>query len=122
MPPLTKCVTIRSAEQMANRNVRLTNCEKCYIYIDAPVNSIFIQNCIGCTIVVASVAQVCTFDKCENSNLTVATNFLRVGSSVDSIISSFSRYPPFLYGDNRSLHLGPHNAAYEALKHHLDEA
>lgn len=76
VPALTKCVTVRDEEQAYNKNIRLMNCEDSYIYIDSPINSISLTNCLNCTIVVAAVRDVCTIDKCEKSKITIASNFV----------------------------------------------
>lgn len=76
VPALTKCVTIRDDESSYNKNIRLMNCEDSYIYIDSPINSISITNCVNCTIMVAAIKNVCTIDKCEKSKISVASNFI----------------------------------------------
>lgn len=64
------------------------------------------------TIFVAAVSKICSIEKCENVNITVVSNFLRVGNTVDSIIYYYGSYYPVLYGDNRSITLAPNNANY----------
>lgn len=120
VPQISKCVSVRTEDLVGGRHVRLNNCEKCYIYIDAPVESISISNCFGCTVVVAACRQVCTIDKCEATNVTVASTLIRIGSCADCIINSCSKFSPFLFGDNQNLKLGPHNAGYENIEPFLE--
>lgn len=59
---------------------------------------------------------MCTIEKCENCILVVAANEVRIGSSVDTLVHSYTPlYPPVVYGDTRNLRLAPHNASYEKL-------
>jgi hypothetical protein len=61
--------------------------------------------------------------KCENVNLTVASGVVRVGNCVDSAVNCYSHLaPPVVFGDTRSLTLGPHNASYPDLKDLLTKA
>lgn len=122
VPALTKCVTIRDEESALHKNIRLMNCEDSYIYIDAPINSISITNCVNCTIMLAAVSKVCTIDKCEKSSVSVASSFLRIGSSVDCKIYSYTQGQTFLFGDNRNLQFAPFNVGYTGLEGHVSAA
>lgn len=53
-------------------------------------------------------------------SITVATNFIRIGSCVDSKVFSYSIQVPYLFGDNRGVVLAPFNAGFVGLKQHLD--
>lgn len=86
------------------------NCEDSYIYIDAAVLSLSVTNCTNTTVFISSVNKMCTIDKCENLTITVASNFLRIGNTIDSTIYYYGSYYPVLYGDNRSVILAPNNA------------
>ena len=92
------------------KEVKIIGCEESIIYIDACVKFVSILNCVNCTIFVSAVSKVTTIDKCEKTKVTVASNFLRVGNTIDSRINFYGAYPPVLYGDNRSITLGPYNA------------
>ena len=81
--------------------MKITNCEDSYIYIDSSVKTIIIKDCVNTTIFIAAVNKICSLEKCENISLTVASNFLRVGNTVDSTIYYYGSYFPVLYGDNR---------------------
>jgi hypothetical protein len=61
-------------------------------------------------------------DKCENLTLTVAANYLRVGNTVDSTINYYGSFNPILYGDNRSITIGPYNANYADLIERIKDA
>jgi hypothetical protein len=122
IPTLTKCVTIRDEESVLNKDLRLNNCFDSYVYIDCPINSITITNCINCTVMVAAARRVCTIDKCEKVNLTVACDFLRINSCVDCNIYSYSIHSPFIFGDNRFVIMAPFNTGYLSLKNHVESA
>lgn len=122
IPTLTKCVTIRDEESVLNKDLRLTNCEDSYVYLDCPINSITITNCVNCTIMVAAAWKTCTIDKCERVNLTVACNFLRISSSVDCNVYSYTINPPFIFGDNRNVIMAPFNSGYTSLQNHVESA
>ncbi len=83
---------------------------------------ISIINCVNTTVFVAAVKKVCTVDKCENLTLTVASNFLRIGNTIDSTFNFYGSYVPVLYGDNRSITIGPYNANYVDLIPAITEA
>lgn len=119
---LNKSVTVKDRLLCSNKEVRVLNCEESYIYIDACVKFISIVNCVNTTVFVASVKKVCTVDKCENLTLTVASNYLRVGNTIDSTINYYGSFNPVLYGDNRSIIIGPYNANYTELIDRIKEA
>ena len=77
--------------------------------------SVSIINCVNTVVFVAAVNKACTIEKCENVIVTVTSNFLRVGNTIDSKIYYYGSYFPILYGDNRSIILGPNNANYNEL-------
>ena len=89
MNGLNKCVTIRD-NAIQNRDVRLLGCEDSYIYIDTNVKYMQIQNCVNCTILVAAVNKACLIDKCENTTITVASNYLKIGNSVDCTLFCYT--------------------------------
>jgi len=94
------------------KDVRIVACEDSYIYIDSAVLYLSVVNCVNTTVFIAAVNKVCTIEKCENLTITVASNFLRVGNTVDSTIYYYGSYYPVLYGDNRSITMAPNNANY----------
>ncbi len=65
---------------------------------------------------------MCTVDKCERLALSVAANAFRIGNSIDCKLALYAVSQPVLFGDNRAIHLGPHNAAYEELMGHVKRA
>lgn len=104
------------------KDIRLIACEDSYIYIDSSVLTLSIINCVNTTIFVAAVNKTCTIEKCENVIVTVASNFLRVGNTIDSKIYYYGSYFPVLYGDNRSITLAPNNANYNEFYERLKNA
>mmetsp|Transcript_2001 Transcript_2001/g.3546 ORF Transcript_2001/g.3546 Transcript_2001/m.3546 type:complete len:186 (-) Transcript_2001:393-950(-) len=128
MNSLYRCVSLKSFEEIyqpynSNCKLSITGCEESLIYVDANVDTLLIASCINCTIYVAAVSKICTVEKCEKVTVCVATNQLRIGSSVDSTIHSYTpSFPPVVYGDTRNLRFGPHNASYPLLSDHLKRA
>jgi hypothetical protein len=110
---LSKCVTLK--ENLQNKNVKISQCEDSYIYINSNCNNVKISNCNNCTIVLGSVSRITSIDKCENCNITCATNLIRVSNTIDSTIFSYSISEPILFGDNRALVMAPHNVYYNDL-------
>lgn len=107
----------------SNCKVSITDCEDSNIYIDSSVEALQINSCANCTIFVAAVSKVCTLEKCENVTLCVASNELRIGNCVDSVIHSYTpSFPPIVYGDTRNLRMAPHNATYQFMTAHLQRA
>jgi hypothetical protein len=49
---LSKCVTTKDAQSLSGKNIKLTNCDDSYVYINSNVNLIKISNCINCNIFV----------------------------------------------------------------------
>lgn len=90
-------------------NLRITQCEDSHIFIDYPLNTLSITQCTNCTIFVASVKFVTTISYCEKVTVCVASNILRIQNTIDSSFYYYGSYAPLLYGDCRSLLLGPHN-------------
>lgn len=111
-PALSKCVTIRDQDSVENKDLWLINCEDSFVYLDCPINSISLTNCFNCTIVAPAVKWTCTFDKCEKMTISIASNFVWIGSCVDSKIYLYSAWTPFLFGDNRGVILAPCNIGY----------
>ena len=70
----------------------------------------------------ASSNKVVSIDKCENCNICLATNLLRISNSIDTNIFSYILQNPILYGDNRGIMLGPNNIFYSELSLHLKNA
>ena len=88
---LNKCVTVRDADSLdEGKDVRVIACEDTYVYLGNMVDCLQVSNCVNCTIFVASVARVCTLDRCENVTLCVASNYLRIGNCVDCTVYSYT--------------------------------
>jgi len=104
------------------RDIKISNCEDSYIYIDSSVRTVTIKECVNTTIFIAAVSKVCSVEKCENLTLTVASNLVRVGNSVDSTIFYYGSYFPILFGDNRQITLGPNNTNYNELIERVKKA
>jgi len=58
-------------------------------------------------------------DKCENTNLTIITNLIRIGNCIDTNVYVAGLRQPIIYGDSRSIILAPHNANYKKINLHL---
>lgn len=84
-------------------------------------STIQIQNCSNCTVFVLAVRQLCTVDKCENVAVTLSCSMVRVGNTIDSQFYYYGPMGPILYGDNRNIQLGPHNANYIDLPYAVKE-
>lgn len=113
---LNKCVAIKGEEMAQLMDVRISNCEDSYIYINQAVDCLLVQECSNCTVFCASVRRVCTVKDCESSSVTVASSCTRIGNAVDCSVYSYSHMGgPIVYGDTRNLLLGPHNAGYSEL-------
>lgn len=122
MNGLNKCVTVKDSA-LRDMDVRIIGCEDSYIYIDASVKFMQISNCVNCTILVAAVSKTCFMDKCENTVVCVASNYLKIGNCVDCTVHSYTQLcPPIIYGDTRNLTMAPHNASYTELFTHLKNA
>jgi len=119
---LIRGVTIKEAESLNTKEIRILNCEDSHIYIDGNVNYISIRDCINTTIMVAAVNRVCSIEKCENLNIGVASNFIKISNSVDCTAHIYSSSSPVLTGDSRSITIGPHNVGYTELMGHLKRA
>jgi len=48
------------------------------------VKSLYISNVKDCSIFVGGCENIVTLDKCENLNITLITNFLRIGNCIDT--------------------------------------
>ena len=120
---LMLCVTIRDSETVQQKDIRLHDWEDWYVYLDSNINSISIINWRNCIIMVAAWELSWSIDKWEKTQVTIATNLLRIGNSVDWVIYSYSgANVPILYGDNRNVVLAPHNVGYSTLNDHVKAA
>lgn len=109
---LNRSVVIKSQNECTGKDIRLSNCEESYVYINAAVKQISLINCREVTLYVAAVSKVVTMDKCELCTIALTSNMIRVGNSVDCSVYAYSPFPPVLYGDNRGITLGPFNVFY----------
>lgn len=86
------------------------------------MRSLYVVNCVNCTIYIASCERIAFIDKCERVSFTVATNLLRVCNTHDSNIYYYGPSPIILTGDNKSLLMGPNNSSSPELVRHLKSA
>jgi hypothetical protein len=49
---LSKCVTVKDYQTLNGKNLKITQCDESYIYINSNINLLKISNCINCTIFV----------------------------------------------------------------------
>jgi hypothetical protein len=117
---LSKCVT--SKDNLSGKNVKITNCDDSYIYINSYLNLLRISNCTNCIILISAVAKIISIDKCENCTICFASNYTRISNCLDSSIFTYSVNEPILFGDNRGVILGPHNTFYNELSLHIKNA
>jgi hypothetical protein len=116
---LSKCVTVKDYQSVNGKNIKITNCDDSYIYINSNVNLVRISNCINCTILIAAVSKIISIDKCENCTITFASSYTRISNCLDTNVNTYSVNEPIIYGDNRGLVLGPHNTYYNELALYL---
>ncbi|CAG9315349.1 unnamed protein product [Blepharisma stoltei] len=119
---LNRSVVIKGQNECQGKDIRLSNCEESYVYINTAVKQISMINCREVTLYVAAVSKVATMDKCELCTIALASNMLRVGNSVDCTVYTYSPFPPVLYGDNRGITLGPFNVYYPEVIRMLEAA
>lgn len=81
---LSRHVDVRT--DLEDQKVKISECQHCYIYIDNLVKSLYITNVRDCTIFVGGCENIGTLEKCENLNVTLVTNFLRVGNCIDTCV------------------------------------
>ena len=109
---MRKCVTIKDQSFCKKPILKIHSCEDSLIYINSSVDYVSVSNCVNCTIFVAGVRKVCAIDRSEKLNLTCSSNLIRIGNTIDSHFYTYSTYEPILFGDNKSLFMGPNNANY----------
>ena len=112
---LSKCVTIKTSSDVQNKNIKITQCEDSYIYINTHIVNCKISYCTNCTIVIAVASKIITIDKCEKCQISIISNLTRISNVIDCNIFMYSVSEPILFGDNRGLSLGPHNVTYTDL-------
>lgn len=113
---------IKEEEQCKGKDLRIIGCEDSEIFIDSGVQSLYIVNCLNCTIYIAACEKIAFVDKCERITLTIATNLLRICNTVDSVIHYYGPSPVILTGDNRSLQIAPNNSLSPTLPDHMKKA
>ena len=112
---LSKCVTIKTSSDIQNKNIKITQCEDSYIYINTHIVNCKISYCTNCTIVIAVASKIISIDKCEKCQISIISNLTRISNVIDCNIFMYSVSEPILFGDNRGLSLGPHNVTYTDL-------
>ena len=112
---LSKCVTIKTSSDVQNKNIKITQCEDSYIYINTHIVNCKISYCTNCTIVIAVASKIISIDKCEKCQISIISNLTRISNVIDCNIFMYSVSEPILFGDNRGLSLGPHNVTYTDL-------
>lgn len=108
---LSKCTTVKS--NLIGKCVKIINCEDSQIFIDSCVTNLKIASCTNCVLFVVGVAKITTFEKSENCTLTICSNYLRIGNTIECKVNSYVFKEPVLYGNNIGLVLGPHNVIYD---------
>ena len=113
-------VTIK--EEIKDKDLRIIGCEDSEIFINSQVRSLYIVNCVNCTIYIASCERIAFVDKCERVAFTVGTNLLRVCNTHDSNIYYYGSSPIILTGDNKAISIGPNNCSSLDLPGYLKDA
>jgi hypothetical protein len=90
--------------------------------VNSVVRSLYVVNCVNCTIYIAACERIAFIDKCERISFTVATNLLRVCNTHDSNIYYYGSSPIILTGDNKSIMIGPNNSPSSDMLKHLKSA
>jgi TBCC domain-containing protein 1 len=106
---LNRSVTLKNQNECGNKEIRISNCDESYIYINAGVKQVSIHSCREVTVYISAVSGLATMDKCESCTFVMAGSLVRVGNSVDCTLHAYSPFPPVLYGDNRGVILAPFN-------------
>jgi len=109
-------------EGIQHKDLRIIGCEDSEIFINSEVRSLYVVNCVNCTIYIAACERIAFIDKCEKVSFTVATNLLRVCNTHDSNIYYYGPSPIILTGDNKALLIGPNNSPSPDLPKLLKEA
>ena len=65
---------------------------------------------------------ITSITSCEKITVCVASNYIKISNTIDSIIHYYGSYPPILYGDCRSIILAPNNSNTEKTLQRLREA
>ena len=115
----TKCVTIKTNSDIQNKNIKITQCEDSYIYINTHIVNCKKSYCTNCTIVIAVANKIITIHKCEKCQISIISNLTRISNTIDTNVYMYSVSEPILFGDNRGLSLGPHNVIYTELYIHV---
>lgn len=108
---LSKCTTVKS--DVNGKSIKILYAEDSQIFIDSCLTNLKIAFCTNCTIFAAGVTRITTVEKSEYCTITVLSNYLRIGNTIECKINAYSFQEPILYGNNIKLILGPHNAYYD---------
>ena len=112
---LRKAVFIKGEEIPQGLNLKIFGIEESQIYVNNNFENIMISGSSFSSIFVAASNNVCSIDRCENCQFIIASKIVRISNCVDCTYQLFTSEQPIIFGDNRSLVIGPHNAAYESL-------
>lgn len=117
---LSKCTTVK--KDMSGKSVKIVSSEDSQIFIDSCVSNLKVVSCINCVIFVAGVTKITTIEKNESCNITVYSNFIKIGNTIDCKVNCSAFQEPVMYGNNIGLVIGPHNAYYEGFTETLKAA
>lgn len=94
-------------------------CNRSKIYMISPYYSATVTGCADCDILIGAVYGAVIVNGCERVRLTVACRRLIVINCLECDFQIATTSPTVVIGDCRNISMGPHNANYRNLKHHL---
>jgi TBCC domain-containing protein 1 len=65
---------------------------------------------------------ITSITSCEKTTICVASNYIKICNTIDSVIHYYGSFAPIIYGDCRSIVLSPNNSNTEKTLQHLRDA
>jgi len=103
-------------------DVHIIDCHQSWIYLLAPVRSVLVLGCTGCTVVLGAVSRAVTVDHCERLRMHATCNALRVANCIEVRVYACANTRPVITGENHRLQLAPFAAAYARLEEDMQVA
>ena len=106
-------------KELSHGSLQLIDCHGCYIYALAPLRSVEILGCTGCTFMLGAVSGVLSASHCEGSKLVFTAKAARLSNCIDTYLYLCVNSPPLVFGENHRVHLAPFATVYGGLAEHM---
>ncbi|KAA8491500.1 TBCC domain-containing protein 1 [Porphyridium purpureum] len=123
MAGLTRKTLVRAGTEtlpIRGKDLRISNCNQCYIYLVAPLSRVSIVGCVECTVFIAGACSLSVIG-CGRVTVIGSAMRVRITNAMDSVFHIATNNRLIMTGDNRGVYLAPYNAQYMLFKEHTKD-